>query len=200
MKLSVLFFSLFSITRVFGFEGIIHCTKTENGITTHFDFYVKGERISVISDSPEGKYRIILDRSANELRLCIDHPGFNQKGYYLYTADNFRKRDSVIIYKKTALENLEIDGETCTGHMVVTSHGTSSVYFGSQSVNLTGFSQFFNDPVYELLDHADTDKLPRRIVSGNSVIYLTAEETTLGDQYFEVPAGYVRYLVGVITE
>lgn len=188
----------------FAFEGIIHCKKTENGVVTLFDFYVKGDQVAVISEAPDASYRIILNRSAQELRLCMDHPAFEQKGYYLYTASTIQKRDSIKIIRQSTLAPRIVDGENCNGFAMATDRGTASIFFGNENVDLTGFSTFFNDPVYELIDAVGSGKLPRLIISetsmSKSTIELTSEAVTVDDSYFEVPAGYSQFSVGTISE
>ena len=127
------------------FEGIIHCTKTQNGVVTTFDFYVKGNQVAIISadPSPAGSYRVLLDRSAGQLKLCMDVPEFDQKGYYLYTAGDVQKNDSLTILKQLQTDAIEIDGEMCQGYTVVTDNGSAIAYFGPEEVNLTGFSEYF---------------------------------------------------------
>ncbi len=181
------------------FEGIIHCTKTQNGVVTTFDFYVKGNQIAIISNDPTGNYRILLNRSAGELKMCMDVPEFDQKGYYLYKAGSVEKNDSLTILKQLQTDAIEIDGEMCQGYTVVTDNGSAIAYFGSENVNLTGFSEYFNDPVYELLDAINSPKLPRKLVvnknTGAYTIDLVAEAQTLDASIFEVPAGYEQFQV-----
>lgn len=181
------------------FEGIIHCTKTQNGVVTTFDFYVKGNQIAIISNDPTGNYRVLLNRSAGELKLCLDVPEFDQKGYYLYTSGSVEKNDSLTILKQIQTDAIEIDGEMCQGFTVVTNNGSAIAYFGSENVNLTGFSEYFNDPVYELLDAINSPKLPRKLVvnknTGAYTIDLVAEAQTLDASIFEVPAGYEQFQV-----
>lgn len=183
------------------FEGIIHCTKTQNGVVTTFDFYVKGNQVAIISvePSPAGSYRVLLDRSAGQLKLCMDVPEFDQKGYYLYTAGDVQKNDSLTILKQLQTDAIEIDGEVCQGYTVVTDNGSAIAYFGPEEVNLTGFSEYFNDPVYELLDAINSPNLPRKLVvnknTGSYTIDLVAEEQTLDTSIFEVPAGYEQFQV-----
>lgn len=198
--LLITLFLAFSATS-FGFEGIIHCTKTQNGVTTSFDFYVKNDKIAVISESPEGNYRLLLDRGAGQMKLCIDDPRFDRKGYYLYTASTMEKKDALTILKQTKTDAIDIDGEKCEGYTVVTDNGSAIAYFGSDEVNLTGFSAYMNDPVYELLDALKSSKLPRKLIvnkgTGSYTIDLTAEATTLDASLFEVPAGYEQFEVKV---
>lgn len=198
--LGILFFSLSALS----FEGIIHCKKTENGVVTEFDFYVKGNQIAIISEAPDASYRIILNRSTQELRVCMDHPAFDRKGYYLYTATTIEKRDSIKIIRQSTLSSKIIDGETCNGYALATDRGTASIFYGSENVDLTGFSTFFNDPVYELLDKIGSNKLPKLIVSetsmSKSTIELTSEAISVDNSYFEIPAGYSQFSVGTISE
>ncbi len=87
----------------------------------------------------------------------------------------------------------------CKGYTVVTDNGSAVAYFGTENVNLTGFSEYFNDPVYELLDALNSSKLPRKLVvnknTGSYTIDLVAEAQTLDASIFEVPAGYEQFQV-----
>lgn len=181
------------------FEGVIHCTKTQNGVVTTFDFYVKGNQVAIISNDPTGSYKVLMDRSAGELKLCMDVPEFDQKGYYLYTAGTVQKNDSLSIIKQIQTDAINIDGEMCEGFTVVTNNGSAIAYFGSEEVDLTGFSAYFNDPVYEVLDAFDSKKLPRKLVvnkiTGSYTIDLVSEAQTLDASIFEVPAGYNQFQV-----
>ena len=181
------------------FEGVIHCTKTQNGVVTTFDFYVKGNQVAIISSDPSGSYKVLMDRSAGELKLCMDVPEFDQKGYYLYTARTVQKNDSLSIIKQIQTDAINIDGEMCEGFTVVTNNGSAIAYFGSEEIDLTGFSAYFNDPVYEVLDAFDSKKLPRKLVvnkiTGSYTIDLVSEAQTLDASIFEVPAGYNQFQV-----
>ena len=181
------------------FEGIIHCTKTQNGIVTNFDFYVKGNQISIVSNDPTGSYKVLLNRSAGELKLCMDVPEFDQKGYYLYTAGAVEKHDSLTILKQIQTDAIDIDGEMCEGFTIVTDNGSAIAYFSSEEIDLTGFSEYFNDPIYELLDTFDSKRLPKKMVvnknTGSYTIDLVAEAQTLDASIFEVPAGYEQFQV-----
>ncbi|PHR17326.1 MAG: hypothetical protein COA38_20900 [Fluviicola sp.] len=181
------------------FEGVIHCTKTQNGVVTTFDFYVKGNQVAIISSDPSGSYKVLMDRSAGELKLCMDVPEFDQKGYYLYTAGTVQKNDSLSIIKQIQTDAINIDGEMCEGFTVVTNNGSAIAYFGSEEIDLTGFSAYFNDPVYEVLDAFDSKKLPRKLVvnkiTGSYTIDLVSEAQTLDASIFEVPAGYNQFQV-----
>lgn len=181
------------------FEGIVHCTKTQNGVVTNFDFYVKGNQIALIGEDGLNKYRILLNRSAGELKLCMDVPEFDHKGYYLYKSGEVEKNDSLIILKQLQTDALTINGEVCDGFTVVTNNGSALAYFGSEEVNLTGFSDYFNDPVYELLDALNSQKMPRKLVvnknTGSYTIDLVAESQTLEASIFEVPNGYTQFQV-----
>lgn len=181
------------------FEGIVHCTKTQNGVVTNFDFYVKGNQIALIGEDGLNKYRILLNRSAGELKLCMDVPEFDQKGYYLYKSGEVEKNDSLFILKQLQTDALTINGEVCDGFTVVTNNGSALAYFGSEEVNLTGFSDYFNDPVYELLDALNSQKMPRKLVvnknTGSYTIDLVAESQTLEASIFEVPNGYTQFQV-----
>ncbi len=181
------------------FEGIIHCTKTQNGVVTTFDFYVKGNQVAIVSSDPTGSYKVLLNRSAGQLKICMDVPEYDQKGYYLYTAGAVEKNDSLTILKQVPTDAIEIDGEMCQGYTVVTDNGSAIAYFGSEEVDLTGFSEYFNDPVYELLDAFNSPKLPRKLVvnknTGAYTIDLVAEAQSLDGSIFEVPAGYEQFQV-----
>lgn len=181
------------------FEGIIHCTKTENGVVTNFDFYVKGDQIAIISDDPTGSYRVLLNRAAGNMKICMDIPEYDQKGYYLYTAGSVEKNYSLKILKQVQTDAIEIDGEMCEGYTVVTDNGSAVAYFGSDEVNLTGFSEYLNDPVYELLDALNSSKLPRKLVvnknTGSYTIDLVADAQPLDASIFEVPADYEQFQV-----
>ncbi|NVK66814.1 MAG: hypothetical protein HWE22_19635 [Flavobacteriales bacterium] len=181
------------------FEGIIHCTKTQNGVVTTFDFYVKGNQVAIVSSDPTGSYKVLLNRSAGQLKICMDVPEYDQKGYYLYTAGAVEKNDSLTILKQVPTDAIEIDGEMCQGYTVVTDNGSAIAYFGSEEVDLTGFSEYFNDPVYELLDAFNSPKLPRKLVvnknTGAYTIDLAAEAQSLDASIFEVPAGYEQFQV-----
>ena len=183
------------------FEGIIHCTKTQNGVVTTFDFYVKGNQIAVIGDDGANHYRLLLNRTAGELKLCMDVAEFDQKGYYTLKAGEVQKNDSLKVLKKVQTDAMEINGETCQGFTVVTNNGSAIAYFGSEEINLTGFSEYLNDPVYELLDALDAKNLPRKLVvnknTGSYTIDLVSEAKTLDASIFEVPAGYEPFVVGV---
>jgi hypothetical protein len=160
---------------------------------------VKGNQVAIISDDPTGSYKILLNRSAGQLKICMDVPEFDQKGYYLYTAGSVEKNDSLTILKQVQTDAIEINGEMCEGFTVVTDNGSAVAYFGPEDVDLTGFSDYFNDPVYELLDALNSSKLPRKLVvnknTGSYTIDLVAEAQTLDASVFEVPAGYDQFQV-----
>ena len=83
MKLKHLILALTVIISgwVSAFEGVIHCTKTQNGVVTNLDFYVKGDQIAIVSSDPTGSYKVLLNRTEGNLKICIDIPEFDQKGY-----------------------------------------------------------------------------------------------------------------------
>ncbi|MFT5779592.1 MAG: hypothetical protein ACI837_002551 [Crocinitomicaceae bacterium] len=199
MRIGLLIGMLIVTTCTFAFEGIIHCTKTENGVTTSFDFYVKGNQIAIIGEDAGSKYSILLDRSAGELRLCMDSPAFDKKGYFLYTEGSIEKNSSLTVLKQIKTDALEIDGVKCDGYTVVTDNGTAMAYFGTEQVDLTGFSAYFNDPVYELIDGLNSKNLPKKLVvsksTGSYTIDLSAEAQTLDASIFKVPAGYEKFEV-----
>lgn len=181
------------------FEGIIHCTKTQNGVVTTFDFYVKGDQIALIGDDGANHYRLLLNRAAGELKLCMDVAEFDRQGYYLLKAGEVQKNDSLTVLKQLQTDAIVINGESCEGFTVVTNNGSAIAYFGSEEVDLTGFSEYLNDPVYELLDALDSKKLPRKLVvnknTGSYTIDLVAEAHTLDESIFDVPAGYELFVV-----
>jgi hypothetical protein len=199
MRIGLLIGMLIVTTCTFAFEGIIHCTKTVNGATVSFDFYVKGDQIAIIGEDAGSKYRILLNRSAGELKLCMDSPAFDKKGYFLYTKGSVEKNAPLTVLKQLRTDALEIDGTMCEGYTIVTDNGTAIAYFGSEQVDLTGFSDYFNDPVYELLDGLNSKTLPKKLVvsknTGSYTIDLSADAQTLDASIFEVPAGYEQFEV-----
>ncbi|KXJ04734.1 hypothetical protein AC249_AIPGENE20904, partial [Exaiptasia diaphana] len=127
----------------------------------------------------------------------MDHPQFEEKGYYHYTASNTEKNSEITILRQFAIDSRMIDGEMCNGYTVVTDRGAATAFFGSEEVNLTGFSKYLNDPVYELLDALKATKLPKQLLvnkqTGAYVIDLVAEPKQLDDHIFQVPAGYQKF-------
>ncbi len=196
----ILFIAIFSLP-VFAFEGVIHCKKIENGNTTTFDFYIKGNAISMQSNGPDGNFKIIVDGSKNFITVCVDHPELSQKGYYIVTKQDAKVKDSVIVHRKSKTDVFTIDGQSCDGYTISTNVGSAIAYFSNENIDLTGLSAFFNDPIYELLDAFAIQRLPRKIIIKKQhtayTIDLTSEAKTLENSLFEIPAGYTQLTVAV---
>lgn len=190
---------LFISISAFAFEGVIHCTKTENGHVTTFDFYVKNNQIAVVSKDADGEFKVLLSADKSNVKICMNSPLFDKKGYYLLDRNN--KSKQVPVYRKSETDALDLNGELCKGYTITTEIGTAIAYFGALNVDLTGFSAFFDDPLYELIDAFQLKTLPKKIVvsksTGSYSIDLTAEAQSLDDSIFEVPAGYEQYQVTV---
>lgn len=199
--MKLLFSLLFLITSsssALAFEGVIHCTKTQNGVVTTFDFYVKNNQIAIVSrDENGGYYKILVDAGRTSAKVCIDDPAFEKKGYYFVTREDKERR--VTIYNKQQTRALEIDGETCPGYAISTEIGSAIAYVGTEAVDLTGLSAFFEDPVYELLDAFQLKTLPKKIVisknTGDYSVKMTAEAVSLDASVFEIPDGYEQFRV-----
>lgn len=198
MKSIVYLFFLYSST-VFSFEGMISCKKIENGIESNFKFYVKGDLIAVISNDSNDHTKILFDRQANILKIIVDDMDPSRRGYYELNKENAIKQNDVEILDQFKLEAKLINGVKCEGIGVKTNQGNASAYFSTLTINLSGFSTFFNDPVYEVIDAAKSDKLPVELrgSSGDSnyVVYLTAEPMILNDSYFQLPSGFKKFEV-----
>lgn len=178
----------------FAFEGIIHCKKIENGHVTTFEFYIKGQEISLFSNGPDGNYKILVDASRQFITICIDSPELEQKGYYVVTLNDAKAKDSIIINRKSKTDILDIDGEMCEGFTISTNIGSAIAYFSNENINLTGLSKFFNDPIYELIDAFNIQKLPKKMIVKKQhtayTIDLKAEAKSLEKEIFQIPAGY----------
>lgn len=199
MKLILIFLSFFTVFAAVAFEGIVHCTQTQNGMVTTFDFYVKGNQIAIVSNAPEGNYKILISSSREEVKICMDSPLFENKGYYVLTRSNVENKQSPEIYRKIQTGSLTIDGKQYEGYTLASEIGTAIAYIGSEDINLSGLSAFFNDPLYELLDAFGIKTLPGKIIvsktTGTYTIDLTATETTLDSSIFEVPEGMKQFQV-----
>lgn len=180
------------------FEGIIHCTKNQNGMVTTFDFYVKNNQIAIVSqDEASSFYKIIIDASRTTASICIDHPAYEKKGYYVATREDQPR--TVTVFGKQPINAIEMDGQMCTGYAISTDIGSAVAYLGTEEIDLTGLSAFFQDPVYELLDAFQLRTLPKKIVvsknTGDYSITMTAEAAPLDPSIFEIPAGYEKFRV-----
>lgn len=199
MKHILIIFSLFLTFTSVAFEGIIHCTKIQDGVTTRFHFFVRGNQIAIVSDTPEGNYKVLVSSNRQEVKICMDSPLFEEKGYYSILKDEVEKNQIPKIQRQTKTDALMIDGFNCEGYTLVSDIGTAIAYIGPENINLSGLSAFFNDPLYELLDAFKIEKLPRKIVvnktTGSYTIDLTAEETRLDPSVFEVPQGMKQFQV-----
>ncbi len=197
-----LFFSLlivFTTGFAFSSEGVITCIKTENGITDTFEIYVKGSQISMPFKDGSGTYLLLLDNSAGQMKLCVDHPAFENKGYYLFNQENSVK-PSIETYKTGTLPAKEIDGTSCEGHFISTDQGDATVYFGTESISLQGFSRFIAKPLFELLDASNTGLLPKLIEQDGTTIKMSFEAKTVDASVFNPPAGYTAFEVQTVSE
>lgn len=199
MKLFYTFLFLIFSFQAFAFEGVIHCKKIENGNTTNFEFYMRGNAISMQSNGADGNFKILVDASRQFITICVDHPELNQKGYYVVTLNDAKVKDSVIVHRKSQTDVFEIEGQACDGYTISTNIGSAIAYFSNENINLTGLSKFFNDPLYELLDAFGIQRLPKKIIVKKQhtsyTIDLFAETKTLDNSIFEIPAGYVQFQV-----
>lgn len=198
MKILVLINLLLLVIPAFAFEGIIHCTKTENGQVSTFEFYVKGNQLAIISENGAEKYRILVDRNAAEVKICLEGPQYPDKGYYVITKEDVAEKQKAIVYSKTA-GGQEFNGSQRETYAIMTNIGSATAISGTTAVNLTGLSVFFSDPVYELIDVFQLSILPELITvmkaTGNYQIRMEAEEKMLDAGIFEVPAGYKQFTV-----
>lgn len=196
--LAYILFSLLSLS-CFGFEGIVHCTKTENGSVTEFDFYIKGSQIAIEYKNGNEYYKILFNRQTQEVKICMDSPQIPEKGYYLIRQSDAADMKPVTTYFKRELAPLLIDEASCQGYVHSSDLGTAQAYVSKTEVDLTGFSTFFRDPVYELIDAFKLKFLPVRLsvqkTTGNYTIEMAAQEKTLDASLFEVPSGYKQFTV-----
>lgn len=198
MKTIVLFFILIFSLPVLAFEGIIHCTKIQNGVVTNFDFYIKNNRIALVSQDEGGSfYKLLINPERTTATICIDHPAYEKKGYYLVTRED--KSHSVTVFNKQQLKDIEIDGQACAGYVISTDIGSAIAYMGTEEIDLTGLSVFFQDPVYELLDAFQLKTLPKKLVvsknTGDYSIQMTVEAVPVDAAVFEIPEGYEQFSV-----
>lgn len=184
------FLYLLSFNHLFGQEGIVSVNKIENGIESNFAFYVKEGKIALISEDGAAYYQLILSAAKNELILCIDHPSFQKKGYYLYNKTGFIKNDSL-----TILSEKSVQKDALSGYSVSTTSGVATVFFGNQNVSLNGFSTFMNDPVYEAIDRSGYTTLPVLIVTDSAKYTLVFEEMPVDNKHFQIPDGYEQFEV-----
>jgi hypothetical protein len=184
---------------VSAFEGVVHGAKIVNGVEQHFDIYIKGSKIAVEGEDGQGKYRIIIDRSKEEIFVCIDNPAFGQKGYYHFTAEQLKREKKFKVISSSELgEERMVNEESCKGYTLLTDQGSVVMYASKTSeVDLTGLSKYMDDPVYELIDAFNVKSAIRRIAvekeNESYVVEMTEEETTVDASWFEVPAGYMEY-------
>ncbi|MES2798809.1 MAG: hypothetical protein V4638_02230 [Bacteroidota bacterium] len=190
---------LFISMSAFAFEGIIHCTKTENGNVTTFDFYIKNNQIAVVSKDADGEYKVLLSADKSNVKICLNSPLYDKKGYYLL--DKSEAKKPVPVYRKSETDALNLNGEVCKGYTISTEIGSAIAYFSNVDVDLTGFSAFFEDPIYELIDAFQLKTLPKKMVvsktTGSYTIDMTAEAQSLDASIFEVPAGFEQFQVTV---
>lgn len=196
---SIIYLFLLCSPFIYSFEGIVSCKKIENGVVTNFKFYVKGNQIAIVSDDASDQTKILFDRSAKTLKIIVDDMDASKKGYYELNQENAPKYHSLKILEQFKLEPKEINGVRSEGFGVKTDQGSATAYFGTIDINLSGFSTFFNDPVYEVIDASKSSKLPIELKvtspASSYVIYLTAETTVLNDSFFQIPSGFRKFEV-----
>jgi hypothetical protein len=183
----------------FAFEGTIHCVKTENGVVTKFDFYVKGN-ILVVEKSGIGEYyKIIFNKDKEEVKICMESPEFPEKGYYLLTKADMLNRPKSQVYSQKELGSQQWDNQFFKAYSLVSDLGSVIGLVGEDPIDLRGLSTFFQDPVYELIDRFNLSQLPRRLevtkTTGSYTIELEAEAGNVDQQLCEVPAGYTAFKV-----
>ena len=191
--------TLFALNLSFSFEGVIHCTQNNNGVINTYDFYVKDNLIAIISKDGGGTTTVLFNTSTKDMKICIDHPSIEQKGYFQYNSAEFNKKDSLQVLRLSPIESITIDSTVCSGYLISTNRGAAKVYYGKEKVDLTGFSNYFTHPIMELLDAVSSEFLPKRIssdtFSGGFSVDLSAESMPLSDSIFTVPSDYVRFEV-----
>ena len=202
MKQVLFFLVLFSFFKSNAFEGIIHCKKIENGVETLFNFYVKGSQIAVQSMNTGEFYKVIYNRSEQVVYICLDNPQLPEKGYYVVKSSDLSDYKKPEIYFKREIDPIVIDGISYPGYAINTEIGSAQAYLSSTAVNLSGFSQFFRDPLYELIDAFNMVRLPHIIQVQKSTssysIQMEAEEVTVESSIFEIPQGYKQFVVSSI--
>lgn len=196
--LNVILFVLVA-TFSFAFEGTVHCVKTENGVVTRFDFYVKGNTIVVEKSGIGEYYKIIFDRDKEEVKLCMDSPEFKEKGYYLLTKATMTSRPEVKVYSQKELAPHQAGNASFQVYSLVSDLGSVIGVVGEEQVDLRGLSTFFRDPVYEWIDRFDLSRLPRRMevtkTTGSYTLELEAEAGNVDQKLCEIPAGYKEFKV-----
>lgn len=199
MKFLTCILFVLCITFSFAFEGTIHCIKTENGVVTKFDFYVKGNTIVVEKTGIGEYYKIIFNRDKQEVKLCMDSPQFSEKGYYLLTKSDMENRSKSKVYSQKQLAPQQMDGQSFKAYSLVSDLGSVIALVGEDQVDLRGLSTFFQDPVYELIDQFNLSQLPRKLEvtknTGSYTIELEAEAGSVAQSLCEVPGGYKEFKV-----
>lgn len=183
----------------FAFEGTIHCVKTENGVVTKFDFYVKGNTIVVEKSGIGEYYKIIFNKDKDEVKLCMDSPEFPEKGYYLLTKADMASRPEVKVYSQKELAPQQLGDQSFKAYSLVSDLGSVIGLVGEDLIDLRGLSTFFRDPVYELIDRFNLSQLPRRLEvtksTGSYTIEMEAEAGNVDQILCEVPTGYKEFKV-----
>ncbi|CAG5080881.1 hypothetical protein [Parvicella tangerina] len=198
---TILLMSILSAT--FAFEGVIHGVKMTNGTKEEFDIYMRGDLIAVEGEDGQGKYRIIIDRTKEEIFVCIDNPFFGQKGYFHYTAEQLKREKKIKVLSTKELNDTEvINGQTCRGYSLVSNGSTVLMYADEvKEVDLTGLSKYMDDPVYELIDAFNVKKAIRKITvnKGENTysVILEEESKSVDDSRFQVPIGYQEYEINI---
>ncbi|WP_341905510.1 hypothetical protein [Fluviicola taffensis] len=199
---SILFVLLTTLS--FAFEGTIHCVKTENGVVTKFDFYVKGNTIVVEKRGIGEYYKIIFNRDKQEVKICLESPQFSQKGYYLLTKADMENSPQSKIYSQKELAPQQVGEVSFKAYSLVSDLGSVIGLVGEDQVDLRGLSTFFQDPVYELIDQFNLSQLPRKLEvtknTGNYTIELEAEAGNVNQSLCEVPAGYTQFQVTALVK
>lgn len=198
-------FIVFSIN-LLAFEGVVHGVKVQNGVEEKFDIYIKGDLVTVEGEDGQGKYKIIINRSSEEIFVCIDNPAFGQKGYYHFTAEQLKREKRFSILSSIALEQeKEVGDESCKGYSMLTDQGTVLLYASkSGEADLSGLSKYMDDPVYELIDAFDVKSSIRSIAvqkeDGSYTVSLEEESQSVDQSRFEIPAGYAEYKITLNTK
>lgn len=181
------------------FEGIVHCTKTQNGVKQSFEMYVRNDKLVVLQSDEFQASMTIVDISKGQMFVCLNYPGIEKKGYYqLFKENNLNDID---VKSKKEILPLISEESSFEGFEVQSSLGLVSVYYSELEVNITGLYSFISDPVYFTLDYLSFNKLPKRIIVeselGDYYLDFEIEETKVDETLFEIPNGYVKYNVGI---
>lgn len=190
---------VFLISSLLAFEGVVHGVKVTNGVEETFDIYIKGDKISLEGEDGQGKYRIIIDRSNEEIFICIDNPAFGSKGYYHFTAEQLEREKQFNILSSAEIGEDKLIGEAlCKGYSMVTDKGSVVLYASENGeADLSGLSKYMDDPVYELIDAFNVNSSIKRIAvhkeESSYVVELTEESKSVDDNRFKVPQGYEEY-------